>query len=259
MDARAIADELAVAERERKAVPPFTDTQPFLDLATAYRAQRLGVEDRLERGERLVGAKLGMTSRVMRRAIGIKAPLHGRLTSGMVVPFGEPVCLDELIAPRAEPEIAFLLGADLHAPVTITDVLAATEAVLGAVEVIDTRYVGRYRPPDAVADDLGAARVLLGPLTRRPGDLVDLRLLGCVFSRHGQVVGTAAGGAVLGHPAAAVAWLVNALAAEGRSLAAGSLVLTGGLTAPVPLRRGGVVSAEFEELGTVDVHCTFRT
>ena len=254
MEPMAIATDLIVAERERKAITPFTHAYPFLDLGTAYRAQWLGVEDRLDRGERLVGAKLGLTSRAMRRAIGIEDPLYGWLTSNMIVPAGERLPLEQLIGPRAEPEIAFLIGADLHPPATITSVLAATEAVFAAIEVLDSRYgASRYRPPDAVADNLAAARIVLGPQARRPSELLDLRLIGCVFREHGEVVGTAAGGAVIGHPAAAVAWLINAFAADGNYLSAGSIVLSGGLTAPVRLRPGGVVSAEFDGLGSIEI------
>ena len=102
---------------------------------------------------------------------------------------------------------------------------------------------GRSRPPCSMTRS-----------ARRPGELADLRLTGCVFRSGGEVIGTGAGGAALGHPAAAVAWLVNALAAHGKQLAAGSLVLSGGLTAPVPLSRGSALSADFDGLGTVDVH-----
>jgi 2-oxo-3-hexenedioate decarboxylase len=134
-------------------------------------------------------------------------------------------------------------------------VLAATEAVFGAIEIFDSRYADySYRLPDVVADNAGAARIVLGPQARKPGELEDLRLIGCVFRLHGEVVGTGAGGAALGHPAAAVAWLVNTLAAGGRHLAAGSLVLSGGLTAPVPLGRGQPVSADFDGLGSVSAY-----
>ncbi len=255
MDAHSIAEQLVAAERERTPIPAFTSTFPFLGVDRAYQAAELVVRHRLERGERLIGAKLGLTSRIMQQALNIHEPVYGWLTSGMVVPPGEPVPLGELIHPRSEPEIAFLLREEPAPPATITSVLAATEAVFGAVEIFDSRYVEyAYRLPDVIADNVGAARFVLGPQARKPGDLEDLRLIGCVFRLHGEVVGTGAGGAALGHPAAAVAWLVNTLAAGGRHLAAGSLVLSGGLTAPVPLGRGRSVSADFDGLGTVSVY-----
>jgi 2-oxo-3-hexenedioate decarboxylase len=253
IDARAIADDLIEAERSRTPIPPFTSTQPYLAVGTAYEAQSLFVAHHLDGGESLIGAKLGLTSRVKRQALGIHQPLYGWLTSGMLAQPGEALPLDRLIAPRAEPEIAFLIGDGLEAPATVARVLAATEAVVAAIEIVDSRYCQRFRLPDSVADNAGGARVVLGSQARRPSELEDLRLIGCVFRSRGEVIGTAAGGAVMGHPAAAVAWLVNTLAAQGRHLAPGSIVLSGGLTNAAPLSRRGVLSAEFDGLGSVGV------
>ncbi|GEL18824.1 2-keto-4-pentenoate hydratase [Pseudonocardia asaccharolytica] len=253
-DPQAIADALIAAERDRTPITPFTRTLPFLDAETAYKAQTIMVDHRLQAGERLIGAKLGLTSKVKRTALGIDEPVHGRLTSGMMIPPGEPVRLDELIHPHAEPEIAFLIGRRIEAPTTVAGVLAATEAVLGAVEVGDSRYRQPFRLPDSVADNAGAARVVLGGNARRPNELEDLCVLGCLF-RHRHGLTTAAGGAAMGHPAAAVAWLVHTLGARGECLEAGSVVLSGGLTASVPLLTYGVVTAEFDGLGSVVAHC----
>jgi 2-oxo-3-hexenedioate decarboxylase len=253
-DPQAIADALIAAERNRTPIAPFTRKLPFLDVQTAYKAQALFVEHRLQAGERMVGAKLGLTSAVKRKALGINEPVFGRLTSGMVVPHGEPVRLGELIRPRAEPEIAFLFAERVAAPTTITAVLAAAEAVVPAIEVVDSRYAAPFRLPDSVADNAGAARVVLGARARRPAELVDLSVLGCVFRCRGGI-DTAAGGAVMGHPAAAVVWLAEALAARGECIEPGSVVLSGGLTASVPLAPRGVVTAEFDGLGSIGVHC----
>ncbi len=255
MDARSIADALIVAERERKAIAPFTDAAPGLDAGTGYQAQRMVVQHRLDAGERIIGAKLGLTSRAKQEAMGVHEPLSGWLTSGMVLPYGEPLPLAELIHPRVEPEIAFLIGQELQAPATITSVLAATEAVFAAVEVLDSRYEDfRFRLPDVIAVNASGSRIVLGPRARPVGDLCDLRLLGCVLRSRGEVVATAAGGAVLGHPAAAVAWLVNTLSPDDWALQPGALVLSGGLTAPAPMGPGAVVSAEFDGLGTIEVY-----
>jgi 2-keto-4-pentenoate hydratase len=253
-DPRAIADTLIEAERTRTPIAPFTRTHLFLTAETAYKAQALFVDNRLQAGEHLVGAKLGLTSRVKREALGINEPVFGRLTSGMLLPAGAPVPLGQLIHPRAEPEIAFLVGERLDGPVTSAGVIAATDAVVAAVEIMDSRYSDRFRLPDAVADNAGAARVVLGARPRSPGELGDLRLIGCVFRSRGEVVGTAAGGAVMGDPAAAVAWLVNTLAARGEHLPAGSIVLSGGLTASVALRPRANVVAEIDGLGSVEVY-----
>jgi 2-keto-4-pentenoate hydratase len=249
-----MADVLIGAERTRTPVVPFTRADPFLSVETAYKAQQLFVEHRLQNGEGLLGVKLGFTSRVKREALGIHEPIYGRLTSGMLHVAGEPLPLQALIRPRAEPEIAFLIGKQLDGPVTAVAVIAATDAVVAAVEIMDSRYRERFRLPDSVADNAGAAHVVLGSRPRRPSELEDLALIGCVFRSRGEVIGTAAGGAVMGDPAVAVAWLVNSLAARGEHLAAGSVVLSGGLTTSVPLVGGDSLAAEFDGLGSVEVH-----
>ena len=153
--------------------------------------------------------------------------------------------------PRAEPEIAFLIGKPIEPSTPPAGVLAAIDVVIPAIEVMDSRYNQPFRLPDSVADNAGAGRVVLGAQGRRPDELVDLQVLGCLFRYRGGFE-TAAGGAVMGHPAAAVAWLANALAAHGERLEAGSIVLSGGLAAAsAELRPDAVVSAEFDGLGTV--------
>jgi len=255
IDPRQVADALIAAERKRTPIAPFSDTYPFLDADRAYRAQHLFLEDHLDQGDRVIGAKVGMTSRVKRMMLGVNQPVSGWLTASMVLAHGQPVPLEQLIHPQAEPEIAVLLGKEVSHPATIEGVLPAIEAVFAAIEVIDSRFEGfRYRLPDVVADNVGAAKVALGPRACTVAELGDLRLIGCVFRARGEVIGTAAGAAVMGHPAAAVAWLVNSLAARGKRLSAGSIVLTGGLTAPAALRRGSALTAEFDQLGSVEVY-----
>lgn len=249
-----IADALIAAQRDRVPITPFTKANPYFSVETAYKVQSMVVEHRLRAGERIIGAKLGLTSRVKRLAMGLNEPVYGRLTSGMVMPYGEPLRVDELIHPRAEPEIAFLIGETIQPSTPTAGVLAAVEAVIPAIEVMDSRYDQTFRLADAIADNAAAARVVLGAQGRRPDELVGLHVLGCLF-RHRGGVETAAGGAVLGHPAAALAWLVDALATRGERLEAGSIVLTGGLTASVDLRPGAVVSAEFDGLGTAKLQC----
>ena len=254
IEASQIAEVLASAERDRKELSPFTDEYPDLDLQTAYDAQWAGVERRQAAGERLVGAKLGLTSRAKQRVMNVDAPLYGWVTDRMLLPYGEPVELSRFIHPRVEPEIAFLLARPVPAPATVTSVLAATEAVFAAVDVLDSRYENfRFQLPDVVADNASAAGFLLGPRAVPPADL-DLRLLGCVLRADGAVSATAAGAAVMGHPAASVAWLVNRLAERGQTLDAGMLVFSGGLTEPVPLQVGVSVTAEIDQLGTIEVY-----
>jgi 2-oxo-3-hexenedioate decarboxylase len=255
IDAQGIADILLTAERERTGIAQISDDHPDVDVATAYRAQQAFVQSKLDAGETFVGYKLGLTSRNKQQAMGLDAPLYGRVTSGMISTYGDPVQFDRFIHPRVESEIAFLLARDIEAPATVTSVLAATEVVFGAVDVLDSRYESfQFTLTDVVADNASAGAFYLGPVARRPDDLVDLRLLGCVVRVDGDVVMTAAGAAVMGHPAASVAWLANQLAAEGEGLRAGQLVFSGGVTAPVPVVPGGSVTFEFDGLGTIEVY-----
>lgn len=249
-----IADILISGERERNEVPQISDTYGDVDIATAYRAQQAFVQSKLDAGERLVGYKLGLTSRNKQRAMGVDSPLYGRVTSSMLSVYGSPIPFDRFIHPRVESEIAFLLARDIAAPATVTSVLAATELIYGAVDVLDSRYRGfTFTLSDVVADNASAGAFYLGPIARRPEEL-ELHLLGCVVRVDGEVVMTAAGAAVMGHPAASVAWLANQLAAEGESLKAGQLIFSGGVTAPVPVVAGGSVTFEFDGLGAIEVY-----
>jgi 2-oxo-3-hexenedioate decarboxylase len=253
-DPSQIAEALAAAQRERTARSPFTDDDPGFDEAVAYDAQWIGVEARIAAGETLAGAKLGLTSRAKQQVMKVDSPLYGWVTSGMLLPYGEPVDLTRFIHPRVEPEIAFRLARDVETPATVAGVLAATESVFAAVDVLDSRYADfRFRLPDVIADNASAGGFLIGPRAVPPADLDDLRLLGCVLRAGGEVVATAAGAATMGHPAASVAWLANRLAARGQQLRAGMLVFSGGLTEPVPLHLDTSVTAELEGLGTIEV------
>jgi 2-oxo-3-hexenedioate decarboxylase len=255
VDPSQIAQALAGARHDVQARSPFTDEHPDLDETTAYDAQWIGITSRLEAGQQLVGAKLGLTSRAKRQVMKVDAPLYGWVTGDMLLPYGEPVDLARFIQPRVEPEIAFLLGRDVPTPATVTSVLAATEAVFAAVDVLDSRYADyRFRLPDVIADNASAGAFLLGPNAVPPAELDDLRLLGCVLRAGGEVVATAAGAATMGHPAAAVAWLANRLAGRGQALRAGMLIFSGGLTEPVPLSWGTTVSVELEGLGGIEVY-----
>ena len=250
----AMAQTLIAAERDRREIPQFSDQNPNLDVASAYLAQRAFVQSKIDDGDRLVGYKLGLTSKNKQIAMGVDSPLYGRVTASMISTYGEPISFDRFIHPRVESEIAFLLGEDITGPATVTSVLAATELVFGAVDVLDSRYQGfKFTLTDVVADNASAGAFYLGPIARRPDEL-DLRLLGCVVRVNGEVAMTAAGAAVMGHPAASVAWLANQLADQGESLKAGQLVFSGGVTAPVPVLPAGSVTFEFDGLGVIEVY-----
>lgn len=250
-----VVTALEDAVATRTALPaPFTDAHPDLDAAAAYEVQDRVVGARVRAGARVIGAKLGLTSRAKQQRMNVDQPLYGWLTSDMVLPASEPIDLTRYIHPRGEPEVGFLIGGPIAAPATTASVLAATEAVFAAIEVIDSRYEGfRFGLPDVVADNASSAGLVVGGVLAQPEAVGDLRLLGCVLREDGVVVATAAGAAVLGHPAESVAWLVNRLAERGRSLEPGAIVLSGALTDAIPLRPGHSLTAEIAELGTVEV------
>jgi 2-oxo-3-hexenedioate decarboxylase len=254
-DPGVFARELAAAIERRTPIERLTARHADLDLDTAYTVQALGVQDRLAGGERLTGLKLGLTSRAKQETMGVDTPIYGRLTSGMLLDAAEPISLDRYIHVRAEPEIAFLLGRELAGPASIVDVLAATDAVCAAVELIDSRYANfSFELPDVAADNASAAGYLVGPRLRPHDQLPDLRLLGCVLRVDGEIAHTAAGAAVMGHPAAPIAWLATQLARKGQTIPGGTLILSGALTDAVPLHPGTTISAEIQELGSIEIH-----
>jgi 2-keto-4-pentenoate hydratase len=245
---------LADAADLRAPVPPMTEQFPDFDIEDAYAVQLAGIADRLAAGETVKGHKVGLTSVAMQRQFGVEEPDYGHLLAGMLVPDGAQVRADAYCQPRIEPEIGFVLADPLRGPgVSVADVLAATAFVTPALELIDSRIVDwRITLADTVADNASSAAVVLGG-SRLPLDGLDLRLVGVVMRCNGEVVGTGAGGAVLGNPVTAVAWLVNKLAEFDAGLAAGEVVLPGSCTAAVPVGAGDVISAEFDGLGGVSV------
>jgi 2-oxo-3-hexenedioate decarboxylase len=253
-DGALVAELAAVLERaraERRAVPPLTDGHPGLDLATGYAVQRLA---RSSAGP-LAGYKLGVTSRAKQAQVGVDAPIYGYLPAAAALDTGEPLEVARQIQPRGEPEIVLYMGRDLAGPaVTAADVLRATDAVAVGIEVLDSRYQDyRFTIPDVVADNASAGRFVVG--TPVPAAGIDLRLVGVVLEHRGEVVATASGAASLGHPAAAVAWLVRALAEHDEGLRAGDLVLSGGLTAAVPVVAGDTLVATVDRLGALELPC----
>jgi 2-keto-4-pentenoate hydratase len=165
------------------------------------------------------------------------------------------VC-DRYIQPRCEPEIAFLLGRDLKGPdVSAAHVLAATELVFPAIDVLDSRFSGyKFTLPDVIADNSSCAGYALGGQGTSPVG-IDLRLVGCAFYKNGALVATASGAAVLGHPAASVAWLVRELARRDRGLKAGQVVLAGSMTEAVAVEPGDTVTARIDRLGSITLAC----
>jgi 2-oxo-3-hexenedioate decarboxylase len=249
-----LADVLVACESERVDRDPLTDEWPELDLQTAYAVQDEVLRRKLANGEKVIGVKLGLTSRAKQQRMNVHAPLTGWLTDAMVLPAGVPVPQDELIHPRAEPEIVFVMGAPLEGPgVTAASALSAVECVYGGLEIIDSRYRDfRFTLPDVVADNASSARFVVGPVARQATEL-DLSLEACLLEVDGVVVDSATGAAVQGHPAEALALAANDLGRRGLRIEEGWLVLTGGMTDAVFTQSGTGVGAHFTHLGSVIV------
>jgi len=246
-----LARRLAKATADRTAIDQLSDEYPDLDLAAAYRVQHA---QQPEHGQ-IAGWKLGVTSRAKQLQVGISAPTYGFLRPEYNIDLGTPLDTGQLIAPRAEPEIVFTLGADLAGPhVTASQFLAACSGVAVGLEILDSRYRDyRFTIADVIADNTSAGRYVVGTPVDPTG--IDLRLVGVVLEHNGEVVATASGAASLGHPAAAGAWLVRALHSQGEGLWAGEIVLSGGLTAAVPVKPHDTVVATIDRLGTIELAC----
>lgn len=250
----AAADVLLEAETKRTDRGRITDEWPELDLATAYQVQSALIERKVAEGETVVGVKLGLTSRAKQERMGISSPLLAVLTDRMLLAPGEKIPMDELIHPRIEPEIVFIMGSELRGPgVTAATALAAVSTVHAGLEIIDSRYRDfSFLLPDVVADNASSARFIVGGLGIPP-EALDLSMEAVVLSVGGAVVDTATGAAVQGHPGEALALAANELAERGLSIPAGAIVLSGGMTDAVFVEPGVQISAEFTNLGSLTV------
>jgi 2-oxo-3-hexenedioate decarboxylase len=251
---RMLADRLIEAQTIRSATERLSVSYPALTIDDGYAIQNEVVRRRVAAGECVVGAKLGLTARAKQLQMDVAEPVYGQLLSSGLHSVGDPIDVSELIHPRVEPEIVFHLARNLTGPgVSSAEVLRSTSGVSCGLEVIDSRFADfSFTAADVVADNTSAARVVLGPKLVPVADL-DLALLGLKLEVDGELVATATGAATMGHPADAVAMLANWLGAQGKSLQAGWMVFSGGLTAAVPLTVGSVVTASFGHLGSISV------
>lgn len=249
-----VAAILLQRESTRQDGPKITDEFPDMDVTAAYRVQQKLISAKIDAGERVVGVKLGLTSRAKQQRMRIDSPLTATVTDGMVLSSDQQIPLDELIHPRIEPEIVFIMGDRLTGPgITATSAMAAVSRVCAGFEVIDSRFTDfKFNLPDVVADNASSSRLYLSPQHVAPEGL-DLSVEAVALSVSGSVVATATGAAVQGHPAEALALAANSLAARGASIEAGEVVLTGGMTDAVFVNRGDQISAEFTHLGTLEI------
>lgn len=248
-----------LAEAQRTGVPcaPLSDVFK-LDPRTAYEIQQVNIEERLLAGyggrpARIIGYKVGLTSRAIQAWLNVNQPDFGTLLSDMVVLDGDVAPIDRLLQPRAEAEIAFVLGRDLEAGAIVSDVMRAVDYVLPAIEIIDSRIQDwKFTFEDTVADNASSGMFVLGA---EPKSLVglDLRLCGATLSKNGSVVSTGAGVACLGHPLHAVAWLATTLGTMGSGLSAGDVVLSGALGPVTQIARGDALVARINGVGQCSV------
>jgi 2-oxopent-4-enoate/cis-2-oxohex-4-enoate hydratase len=234
-----LGDELYQALVSRRTVEPLTSREPAITIEHAYRIQQRMVARRREAGETVVGKKIGVTAKAVQNALGVFRPDFGWLLSGMVYNEGESIPSGTLIQPKAEGEIAFVLKRDLMGPgVTNAEVLAATEGVMTCFEIVDSRIKDwKIRIQDTVADNASCGVFVLGDRLVDPRK-VDLGLCGMVLEKNGDIAGTGAGAASLGHPVNAMTWLANTLGRLGIPLKAGEIILSGSLAALIPVQAG---------------------
>jgi 2-keto-4-pentenoate hydratase len=244
------ASRLETAWTTREAIEPITDSDPAFDVVGAYAAQQTWARARAAAGETVLGIKIGLTSRSVQEQMNVSEPDYGLLWGSRYCPsIGGRAAADHslFIAPRVEGELAFLLGdVPTGDRVTAQQVLAATEAVAPAIEIVDSRIRDwRIRLPDTVADNASYGGFTVGPWSR---SLIseDLQTLGMQLNVDGSERSAGIGGAALGHPAAAVAWLLSTLNRLGATIAPGSIVLSGAL--------GPMVAAEQGMSATLHVH-----
>ena len=234
--------------------PKITDDHPGMDWDDAYAIQDRILAAKLQRGAHVAGYKAGLTSHAKMKQMGVTDPVFGFLVDEYVVPEGATVNVSELIHPKVEPEIAFVLKHALKGPgCHIGAVLAATDFVLPGIEVIDSRYRDfKFDLKSVVADNTSASRFVVGGRALRP-EGVDLRTVGIVLEKNGQPVALGAGAAVLGHPAAAIAMLANHLGRRGQEIPAGSVILSGGATEAVAVAAGDSVCLRVQGMGSVSL------
>ena len=247
-------DELYRALREVKAVDPLVQREPGITIENAYQIQLRTIERRIQDGERIVGKKIGCTSKAVQKMLNVDQPDFGHLTSAMVYGDGESIPVSKLLQPRAEGEIAFILRRDLCGPgVTNAEVLRATEAVMPCFEIVDSRIRDwNIKIQDTVADNASSGLFVLGDKAVDPRK-VDLSLCGMVLEKNGEVVQTGAGAAALGSPVNCVAWLANTLGKLGINLKAGEVILSGALAAMVPAVPGNNMRVSIGGMGSASV------
>ncbi len=254
----AFAAELDQAEQSRQQIRQFTARHPEMSIADGYSISKRWVDLKLASGRKIVGHKIGLTSRAMQQSAGITEPDYGTLLDDMVFEQGGDVPIGRFITPKVEVELAFVLGKRIEGPgATMFDVLRATEYVIPAVEIIDSRTFpvdpetgARRKVQDTISDNAANAGIIVGGLPMRP-DKIDMRWVSALLSRNGVIEESGVAAGVLNNPAIGVAWLANRLSPWGQTLEPGEIVLGGSFTRPVEAHAGDVFNADFGPLGAI--------
>jgi len=249
---RALADKLFAAHNSRAPIPPVREMLPADAIDLAYAAQEINTERRLKEGRRLVGRKIGLTSLAVQRQLGVDQPDYGMLFDDTAIPDGWDVACAQLIQPKVEAEIAFVIGRDLDDEhLTVADVLRAVEFALPAIEIVDSRIADwKIGILDTIADNASSGLYVLGASPKKL-DGLDLRAAGMVMEHSGEPVSVGVGAACLGDPLSATLWLAKTMAKVGRPLKAGDTVMSGALGPMVTVKRGEVYEARISGLGSV--------
>ncbi len=258
-----LARRLDVAEQDRVQIRQFSLDHPDMTIEDAYAIQRCWVDAKIASGRRLIGHKIGLTSRAMQRAGNITEPDYGALLDDMLLSDGQDIAFSRFIEPRVEVELAFILKKDLAGPnLTIFEVLEAIEYVVPALEIIDAR-IQRVDPQtgatrkvlDTISDNAANAAIILGGRPVKP-DTIDMRWVSALLYRNGVIEESGVAAAVLNHPANGAVWLANKLAPFGVTLKAGEIILGGSFTAPVPIAPGDTFHADYGPLGAIAARFT---
>ena len=247
-----LAEHLENAELQAYEVTKITDDYPNMTFTDATDVQWEIRRRKMSRGHKVVGMKMGLTSWAKMKQMGVEMPCYGFLADYFSLPDGAQVPFDELIHPKVEAEIAFVTNKELSGRnLTVEDVLAATELVVPAVEIIDSRYKDfKFDLTSVQADNSSSTRFVVGSHAAKPEDF-DWSTIGVVMQKNGEIIELGAGAAVLDHPAASVAMLATMLAERDELIPAGTFIMTGGITAAVLVEKGDSIVVRYQGLGTV--------
>ncbi|WP_411885367.1 2-oxo-hept-4-ene-1,7-dioate hydratase [Polaromonas sp. YR568] len=250
---RQAADALLEAGRTRQPIRQVSQTWPAMDIEDAYAVQKLWADSKVAQGARIVGHKIGLTSRAMQMASKMTEPDYGMLMDDMLFTDGARIPAAGFHAPRLEVELAFVLGKPLGGKhVTIYDVLDATAYVTPALEIIDYRTEVPRAIVDTIADNAAAAAMVTGGRVVRPMD-IDLRWVAATLSKNGVIEESGVSAAIMGHPAMGIVWLANKLALHGITMQPGHILLAGSFTRPTAVAAGDTIHADFGPLGSIGV------